>query len=95
VDQLTAFIQTLFQNPPIPYNSANQTLKGWVVYCLRDQGLIVETTVTNADLLVKSKVGEARFKVSDGSAELDPSYAWIILETGGQRAQVMPAQPSN
>jgi hypothetical protein len=91
VDQVTAFVQTLFQNPPVPYNPANQTLKGWVVYVLRDRGLIVDTVVNNADLRVKSKLGEVRFKVSASDQDLDPSVAWIVLEAGGQSAKVIPA----
>ncbi len=92
VDQLTTFIRDLLRQPPFPYNPANQTLKGWIVYILRDRGLIVETSVSNADLRVKSKVGEVRFKVSDHEVDLDPSVAWIILEAGGNSAKVIPAQ---
>jgi hypothetical protein len=92
VDQLTSFVQTIFQNPPIPFNPANQTLKGWMVYCLRDRGLLVDTVVTGADLKVKSKVGEVKFNVSDGQGECDPSMAWIVLQAGGKTAQVIPAQ---
>jgi hypothetical protein len=91
VDPLTTFVRDLFRQPPFPYNPANQTLKGWVVYILRDRGLIVDTSVNNADLRVKSKVGEVRFKVSDHTVDLDPSVAWIVLDAGGKSATVIPA----
>lgn len=92
MDQLTAFVQSVFDNPPVPYNPVNQTLKGWALYCLRDRGLMVDTVVNNADFQVNSKVGEIRFKVAKVGDPLDPNVAWIVVDESGQRAQVIPAQ---
>lgn len=92
MDQLMTFVQTVFDQPPVPYNPTNQTLKGWALYCLRDRGLIVDTVVNNADFQVNSKVGKMRFKVAQVGDALDPAIAWIVVEQSGQRAQVIPAQ---
>jgi hypothetical protein len=94
MDQLTTFIQNIFDQPPGAYNRANQTPKGWVMYCLRDRGLLVDTMVNNADFEVRSKVGTQRFKVAQAGEELDPNVAWIVVDANGQRATVIPAQPA-
>jgi hypothetical protein len=90
--QLIEFVQTLFSNPPIPYNPTNQTLKGWMLYCLRDRGLKVDTVVNNADFEVQSKVGNCRFKIATAGQPLDPAIAWIVADADGKRATVFPAQ---
>jgi hypothetical protein len=89
MNQLTTFIQTIFDHPPTPYNPANQTLKGWVVYCLRDRGLMVDTVVNNADFEVQSKVGKMQFKVAIAGNALDPSIAWIVVSESGRQANVI------
>jgi hypothetical protein len=89
--ELIPFIQGIFNNPPVAYNPANQTLKGWVIYCLRDRGLLVDTVVNNADFEVKSKVGDMRFKVGTIGAAIDPAIAWILVDESGKTAQVIPA----
>ncbi len=93
MDQLATFIQAIFDQPPGAYNPANQTPKGWVIYCLRDRGLLVDTNVNNADFEVRSKVGTTRFNVATAGQELDGAIAWIVVESDGQRAKVIPANP--
>ncbi len=97
MDQLTTFIQTIFDQPPGAYNPANQTPKGWVIYCLRDRGLLVDTNVNNADFEVRSKVGTQRFSVAAAAAgaALDPNITWIVVDASGQRAQIISAQPES
>jgi hypothetical protein len=95
MDQLTTFIQAIFDQPPGAYNPANQTPKGWVIYCLRDRGLLVDTNVNNADFEVRSKVGTQRFSVATAGQATDPNVAWIVVDASGQRAQVVPAQPES
>jgi hypothetical protein len=92
MDPLLTFIQALFQHPPTPYNAALKTPKGWVVYCLQDRGLIVDTSVSQGDLRVRSKVGTINFKVSTTIDNLDPTMAWIVIDPSGQSAQVIAAQ---
>jgi hypothetical protein len=92
MDQLTQFIQTIFNNPPKPFDPVNQTIKGWAMFCLRDRGLLVDTVVNNADFEVQSKVGKIRFKVAQAGTELDPNVAWIVIDADGQRATIIPAQ---
>jgi hypothetical protein len=94
MDQLATFIQAIFDQPPGAYNPANQTPKGWVIYCLRDRGLLVDLNVNNADFEVRSKVGTSRFKVATAGQELDGAIAWIVVDADGQRAKVIPANPT-
>jgi hypothetical protein len=100
MDQLITFIQDLFQNPPGAYNPANQTLKGWVVFCLRDRGLLVDNSVNGADLRVRSKVGEAKFKVSSrelfnaDTMVIDPNVGWIVVDPSGKSAEIIPPSAS-
>jgi hypothetical protein len=94
MDQLTTFIQAIFDQPPGAYNPANQTPKGWVIYCLRDRGLLVDTNVNNADFEVRSKVGTARFNVATAGQELDGGCNWIVVDTDGQRAKLILAHPT-
>jgi hypothetical protein len=88
-----ALIQTLFTNPPIPYNPANQTLKVWAMFCLRDRGFLVETGSPKADFTVKTRSESIAFSVMEGSGEdLDDSIAWIVVGEGDRsKAQVIPA----
>ena len=94
MDQLTLFIQTIFDQPPGAYNPANQTPKGWVIYCLRDRGLLVDLNVNNADFEVRSKVGTARFKVAAAGQDLDGAINWIVVDADAQRAKVVLANPT-
>jgi hypothetical protein len=94
MDQLTTFIQAIFDQPPGTYNPANQTPKGWVMYCLRDRGLLVDSNVNNADFEVRSKVGTARFSVAMAGQELDGTRNWIVVNADGQGAKMIPADPT-
>jgi hypothetical protein len=94
MDQLATFIQAIFDQPPGAYNPANQTPKGWVIYCLRDRGLLVDTNVNNADFEVRSKVGTTRFSVATAGQALDPAIAWIVVDADGKRAKIFPANPT-
>ena len=88
-----ALITSTLAQPPIPFNPATQTPKGWVVHCLRDRGFKVVTFSPKADLIVESKAGEIGFKVTQNPEEAVPGpIGWIILDPSHQQAQVVPPQ---
>jgi hypothetical protein len=86
--QLIQVMQTVFDQPPVPFNPANQTLKGWAMYCLRDRGFMV-VSAQNADFAVTTKGDKVGFNVSQSEDNLDPSIGWIVVDASGQKAKVI------
>jgi hypothetical protein len=86
--QLIQVMQTIFDQPPVPFNPANQTLKGWAMYCLRDRGFMV-VSAQNADFAVTTKGDKVGFSVSQSEDNLDPSVGWIVVDASGQTAKVI------
>jgi hypothetical protein len=86
--QLIQVMQTVFDQPPVPFNPANQTLKGWAMYCLRDRGFMV-VSAQNADFAVTTKGDKVGFNVSQSEENLDPSIGWIVVDASGQKAKVI------
>jgi hypothetical protein len=86
--QLIQVMQTVFDQPPVPFNPANQTLKGWAMYCLRDRGFTV-MSAQNADFAVTTKGDKVGFNVSQSEENLDPSIGWIVVDASGQKAKVI------
>lgn len=91
MSQLIQVMQTVFDQPPVPYNPANQTLKGWAMYCLRDRGFMV-VSAQNADFAVTTKGEKVPFNVSQSEDHLDPAVGWIVVEASGQKAKVIAPQ---
>ena len=87
--QLIQVMQSVFEQPPVPFNPANQTLKGWAMYCLRDRGFMVVSAQTG-DFAVTTKSEKVAFKVIQGDADLDPSVGWIVVDASGKTAKVIP-----
>jgi len=93
-----ALIESIFANPPKPFDPVNQTLKGWAVFCLRDRGFKVATFSLKADFVVESKTGDLSFKVmqaadasvSEAILSDQPSgITWIVVDASGTRAIVV------
>ena len=93
IQQLIQVMQSVFEQPPVPFNPANQTLKGWAMYCLRDRGFMVVSAQTG-DFAVTTKSEKVAFKVVQGDADLDPSVdgsvGWIVVDASGKNAKVIP-----
>jgi hypothetical protein len=89
MQQTIDLMQTVFQNPPMPYNPVNQTLKGWVVFCLRDRGFKVTTFSPKADFVVEGKQGNLNFKITQDPEAVDASIGWILVDAAGTSAQVI------
>lgn len=80
-------MQSVFDRPPVPYNPANQTLKGWAMYCLRDRGFMVQSA-QNADFAVSTKSEKVAFRVSQ-SEPSDQKTGWIVVDAAGKQARVI------
>lgn len=88
--QLIQVIQETLNNPPIPYEPAKQSLKAWVIFCLRNRGFIIDTGV-NADFVVASRTeGKIPFKTTEDPQAVDASSGWIVWNRDTQAAQVIP-----
>jgi hypothetical protein len=84
-------MQDVFSRPPVPFNPANQTLKGWAMFCLRDRGFLVEPA-SGADFSVTTRGEKVKFKVSQSADNLDPTTGWIVVDASGQTAEVIAPQ---
>ncbi len=88
--ELLIAVRGVFQNPPIPYESAKHSLKAWAKYCLQSRGYKVVYAET-ADFAVETRAREkVYFKVSDRPQEPDPKATWIIWDSTTQTASLVP-----
>jgi hypothetical protein len=87
MSQLIQVMQTVFDNPPAPFNPANQTLKGWVMFCLRDRGFMVQSA-QNADFSISTKGEKTAFRVSQTEPS-DLRTGWILVDASGKSAKVI------
>ncbi len=91
MSQLIQVMQSIFDRPPVPFNPANQTLKGWAMYCLRDRGFIVETS-QKADFIINTKGEKVSFRVTQ-SEPSDTVTGWIVVDASGKQARVIAPAP--
>lgn len=96
-----ALIQEQLNRPPIAFDPAKQSLKAWVMYCLRDRGFKVGYA-ENADFAITlSGGGTLRFKVAElraaereNLAATTPQgtkpHGWIVRDPETNQVQVIP-----
>jgi hypothetical protein len=89
--QLIQVMQDVFNRPPVPFNPAQQTLKGWVMFCLRDRGFMVVPS-QKADFSITTRGEKVAFKISQSADNLDPSVGWVVVDRSGQTATVIAPQ---
>ena len=87
MSQLIQVMQDVFDRPPIPFNPASQTLKGWAMFCLRDRGFMVQPA-QNADFYISTKSEKTAFRVSQAEPT-DHSTGWIVIDDSGKQAKVI------
>lgn len=87
MSQLIQVMQSVFDNPPVPFNPVHQTLKGWAMFCLRDRGFLVQSA-QNADFAVSTKSEKIAFRVSQTEPS-DPVTGWIMVDASGKSARVI------
>jgi hypothetical protein len=87
-------ITSIFANPPGPYNPANQTPKGWAMFCLRDRGFVIEMGNPKADFTIKSRSGNLACSVAETMPEeISPGVVWIMIDGDRTKAQVVYTEP--
>ncbi|HEY9860106.1 MAG TPA: hypothetical protein V6D16_11425 [Candidatus Obscuribacterales bacterium] len=87
---LIATIETVFQNPPIPFEPAKHSLKAWATYCLRERGFKL-VYAQNADFAIEPRTGDKLyFKVSQSEPETGSSWGWIVWDSSTNQATVIP-----
>ncbi|MBD1863240.1 MULTISPECIES: hypothetical protein [Trichocoleus] len=87
---LIAAIETVFHNPPIPFEPAKHSLKAWATYCLRDRGFKV-VYAQNADFAIEPRTGDKLyFKVSQSEPEAEGTCGWIVWNSSTSQATVIP-----
>jgi len=91
MSQLIQVMQSVFDRPPVPFNPANQTLKGWVMYCLRDRGFMVQSA-QNSDFAVSTKGEKVKFRVTQTEPG-DGATGWIVVDASGKQARVIAPKP--
>ena len=89
--QLITVIETLLNQPPIPFKPEQQTLKGWVMYCLRDRGFKV-IYAQNADFAIETREdGKVYFNVTEEAVHQDGTHTagWIVRDRTTQQVTVL------
>jgi hypothetical protein len=87
--QLVPFLETVFNNPPIPYEPAKHSLKAWAKYCLQTSGLKI-VYAQNADFAIEIKDDKYFIKVSDRPPEEEHSkFIWLVFNTRDRGVQVI------
>ena len=89
---LITVIETLLNQPPIPFKPEQQTLKGWVMYCLRDRGFKV-IYAQNADFAIETREdGKVYFNVTEDTVDQDSTAGWIVRDRATQQVTVLAPQ---
>ncbi|PSB23694.1 hypothetical protein [Stenomitos frigidus] len=87
---LITVIETLLNQPPIPFKPEQQSLKGWVMFCLRDRGFKV-IYAQNADFAIETREGDkVYFNVTEDAVEPDSKAGWIVRDRDTHKVTVLP-----
>jgi hypothetical protein len=89
--EIFTLMQAVFSQPPLPFDANRQPLKGWAKYCLQDRGFKI-IYAANADFAIESKGEKYYFNVTTRNEDLDPTVSWIVVDSSGQSATVIPRQ---
>ncbi len=81
-----ALTRTMFS-----YEPSRQSLKAWVMFCLRDKGFKV-VYAQNADFAIERKGEKFYFKVADTAENLDKEFNWVIWDSSAKTAVVIPCE---
>ena len=85
-------IETLLNQPPIPFKPEQQTLKGWIMFCLRDRGFKV-IYAQNADFAIETREGgKVYFNVTEDAVDQASTAGLIVRDRATQQVTVLPPQ---
>ncbi|MEO0518800.1 MAG: hypothetical protein AAF171_16030 [Cyanobacteria bacterium P01_A01_bin.116] len=89
--QLYEVIEQAFKKPMISHDPSKQSLKAWVMFCLRDKGFKV-IYAQNADFAIDRKGEKLYFKVSNTAENLDKEFNWVVWDSNAKTAIVIPSE---
>jgi len=89
--QIYQVIEEAFKRPMISYDPARQSLKAWVMFCLRDKGFKV-VYAQNADFAIERKGEKLYFKVAETAENLDKQFNWVVWDSNVKTAIAIPAE---
>ncbi|MEM9926164.1 MAG: hypothetical protein AAF915_20830 [Cyanobacteria bacterium P01_D01_bin.50] len=89
--QLYQVIEQAFKKPMVSHDPSKQSLKAWVMFCLRDKGFKV-IYAQNADFAIDRKGEKLYFKVSNTAENLDKEFNWVVWDSDAKTAIVIPAE---
>ena len=84
-------VEQAFERPMVSYDPSRQSLKAWVMFCLRDKGFKV-IYAENADFAIERKGEKFYFKVSDTTENLDKKFNWVVWDSNAKTAIAIPAE---
>mgnify|MGYP001800565227 FL=1 len=91
MSELYQVIEKAFKTPMVPYDPSRQSLKAWVMFCLRDKGFKV-VYAQNADFAIERKGQNFYFKVSETAENLDKKLNWVVRDSNAGTFIVIPAE---
>ncbi|MGD1913563.1 MAG: hypothetical protein ACFB2X_22805 [Rivularia sp. (in: cyanobacteria)] len=89
--QLYEVIEQAFKKPMVSHDPSKQSLKAWVMFCLRDKGFKV-IYAQNADFAIDRKGEKLYFKVSNTAENLDKEFNWVVWDSDAKTAIVIPSE---
>lgn len=91
MSQIYQVIEEAFKRPMVSYNPLNQSLKAWVMFCLRNKGFKV-VYAQNADFAIERKAEKLYFKVSNTAENLNKEFNWVVWDSNAKAAIVIRAE---
>ncbi|MEM1395303.1 MAG: hypothetical protein AAGG00_18815 [Cyanobacteria bacterium P01_H01_bin.150] len=91
MSEIYQVIEQALKRPMISYDPSRQSLKAWVMFCLRDKGFKV-VYAQNADFAIERKGENFYFKVSETAENLDKKLNWVVWDNSAGTALVIPAE---
>lgn len=87
--ELIQVMEGALNNPPLKYEPARQSLKAWVMYCLRDRGFKV-VYAEKGDFAIETRTGEKLyFKVTTQESEATGAVGWIVMDQETQQVKIV------
>ncbi|MEA5594417.1 hypothetical protein [Rivularia sp. UHCC 0363] len=91
MSQIYQTVEEAFKRPMVSYDPSRQSLKAWVMFCLRDKGFKV-VYAQNADFAIERKGEKLYFKVADTAENLDKEFNWVVWDSNAKTAIAIPAE---
>ncbi|MBF2015284.1 MAG: hypothetical protein IGS23_08795 [Rivularia sp. T60_A2020_040] len=91
MSEIYQVIEEAFKKPMVSYEPSRQSLKAWVMFCLRDKGFKV-VYAQNADFAIERKGEKFYFKVADTRENLDQQFNWVVWDSNAKTAIAIPAE---